>query len=126
MGYSIEAVLMVGVDFDKLDYKHLNLDHPKVKEAIKEFPTLLDEDYVFDDVYELFDFLTWDMNEFYRTTAGRYDQVDYIGFELAQSCIVTNSLLSGQFKQDAEKLIEKLNSFFNTPLAQVIVYPNVI
>lgn len=126
MGYAVEAVLMVGVDFDALSYEYLNLDHPRVKEALVEFPSLKDEDYQFDEWYELFDFLTFEVNDFYRVSAGRYDQVDYVGFRLAESQVVTNSLLSGQFQKDAEKLISFINPMFNGKQAQVLVYPNVI
>lgn len=126
MGYAVEAVLMVGVDFDALSYEYLNLDHPRVKEALVEFPSLKDEDYEFDEWYELFDFLTFEVNDYYRVSAGRYDQVDYVGFQLAESQVITNSLLSGQFQKDAEKLISFINPMFNGKQAQVLVYPNVI
>lgn len=125
MGYSVEAVLMVGVDFDALSYEYLNLDHPRVKEALEEFPALKDEDYEFDEWFELFDFLTFEVNDFYRVSAGRYDQVDYVGFQLAESQVITNSLLSGQFQKDAEKLISFINPMFNGKQAQVLVYPSV-
>ena len=126
MGYSVEAVLMVGVESDKLNSEYLDLNHPRVKEAIKEFPNLSDgEDYLI-DAFELFDFLTDNVPDYYTVSAGRYDQSDYIGFELAESQVITQSFLSGELKQISEKLIEKLNSFFKKPLAEIIVYPNVI
>lgn len=126
MGYAVEAVLMVGVDFDALSYEYLNLDHPRVKEALVEFPSLKDEDYEFDEWYELFDFMFEDVDGYYMTTAGRYDQTDYVGFKFAESEEITDGLLSGEYKGCAEKLIGIINPMFNGKQAQVLVYPNVI